>query len=632
MKKVFLLFLMLPVFLRAQKNDKIIHKLDSLKELISSDIGDTTLYNTLVELGNTFQTIKPDSAIYYHEKARALAAEKILPADEAEAVRLLGWDHFFKNEPDKTKEYQDRAKVLAEKVLADRPNKQNTFKAKRTIAACISGSGVLYKNEGNIEKALLLFNEALDINRQIGNTKGMINNYGNLAIAYSTQGENKKAIKNYDLGIELALKINSLLNLSTLYGNKGLTYNRTGNYHLALENYQKAMKIDETLENWNGVTRHLGNMGLICKNQGEFVKALEYNFRALKIAEQMGEKRNQASLLGSIGIVYSQLSEFKNAESYYRKALQMNEEIGDKQGVSMQYGHIGILYMLEGDSALEKNNTEAARAFYKRSLEYYDKAIKIDEELNNKPGVANTLGNVGLVYEQLKEYEKSAEYQMKALKVYIEINDVLHESITRGNIGTLYTRMKKYPLAEKYIKESIKLAGSVGDKNELKFGHQYLYTLYKAWNRPELALNNYELFIAYRDSIFNEENTRATLRQELKFGYDKKAAADSVKASEEKKVINAQLKQEQTQRYALYGGLSLVALFSVFMVNRFRVTNRQKKVIEEQKYVVEEQKKAVEEKQKEILDSIHYAKRIQTALMPSDKYVKRNLARARGNT
>jgi hypothetical protein len=37
--------------------------------------------------------------------------------------------------------------------------------------------------------------------------------------------------------------------------------------------------------------------------------------------------------------------------------------------------------------------------------------------------------------------------------------------------------------------------------------------------------------------------------------------------------------------------------------------------------------KEVEEKQKEILDSIHYAKRIQKALIPSDKYIDKNLNR-----
>ena len=49
------------------------------------------------------------------------------------------------------------------------------------------------------------------------------------------------------------------------------------------------------------------------------------------------------------------------------------------------------------------------------------------------------------------------------------------------------------------------------------------------------------------------------------------------------------------------------------------------KLAEEQKTIAEEQKKHIEEKQKEILDSINYAKRIQVALMPTEKYIERIL-------
>ena len=48
-------------------------------------------------------------------------------------------------------------------------------------------------------------------------------------------------------------------------------------------------------------------------------------------------------------------------------------------------------------------------------------------------------------------------------------------------------------------------------------------------------------------------------------------------------------------------------------------------MIELQKEEVTEQKEKVEEKQKEILDSIRYAKKIQTALITSERYIYRKL-------
>lgn len=73
----------------------------------------------------------------------------------------------------------------------------------------------------------------------------------------------------------------------------------------------------------------------------------------------------------------------------------------------------------------------------------------------------------------------------------------------------------------------------------------------------------------------------------------------------------------------MYGGLILVFGFAVFAFNRFKVTQKQKKIIELQKDEVEKQKLLVEEKQKEVMDSIHYARRIQNSLLPSEKYIER---------
>ena len=98
-----------------------------------------------------------------------------------------------------------------------------------------------------------------------------------------------------------------------------------------------------------------------------------------------------------------------------------------------------------------------------------------------------------------------------------------------------------------------------------------------------------------------------------------------MKVAEEKKLSAIKLKQERTQKKYLYIGLLTIGLFGIFMYNRFRITKKQKQIIEEQKFIVEQQKELVDIKQKEILDSIHYAKRIQKAMFPNKNYINRIL-------
>ena len=54
-----------------------------------------------------------------------------------------------------------------------------------------------------------------------------------------------------------------------------------------------------------------------------------------------------------------------------------------------------------------------------------------------------------------------------------------------------------------------------------------------------------------------------------------------------------------------------VIIFAFFVFRSLKITRRQKSIIEE--------------KQKEILDSIHYAKRIQQSLLPTTKYIENNI-------
>jgi serine phosphatase RsbU (regulator of sigma subunit) len=88
----------------------------------------------------------------------------------------------------------------------------------------------------------------------------------------------------------------------------------------------------------------------------------------------------------------------------------------------------------------------------------------------------------------------------------------------------------------------------------------------------------------------------------------------------------SELERKEQRAYFLYGGVGLLFIFGIFMYNRFRVTSKQKVIIEKQKEEVDEQKALIEESHKEITDSIAYAKRIQSAILPPNSQVNELLS------
>lgn len=68
------------------------------------------------------------------------------------------------------------------------------------------------------------------------------------------------------------------------------------------------------------------------------------------------------------------------------------------------------------------------------------------------------------------------------------------------------------------------------------------------------------------------------------------------------------------------------------LINKLDVLVKEKtKEVVEQKIEIERQHSELSTKNKEVLDSIHYAKRIQNSLMPTDKYIDKNLGQLKKN-
>ncbi len=68
-------------------------------------------------------------------------------------------------------------------------------------------------------------------------------------------------------------------------------------------------------------------------------------------------------------------------------------------------------------------------------------------------------------------------------------------------------------------------------------------------------------------------------------------------------------------------------MFAGYIFLTLSTTKEQKKIIELKNEETEFQKQIIEEKNKNIIDSIEYAKRIQQSLLPTEKYIDKNIKR-----
>ena len=412
----------------------------------------------------------------------------------------------------------------------------------------------------------------------------------------------------------------------------GLINKVQGDYAKAIDYYSQSLEIDDGIGDKKGIAASLNNIGIVYNIQGDYAKAIDYYSQSLKIREEIGEEKGIAASLNNIGVIYYDQGDYAKAIDYYSQSLKIKEEIGDKKGIAASLNNIGTIYKVQGD--------------YAKAIDYYSQSLKIREEIGDKNGIASSLNNIGNIYKAQSDYAKAIEYYNQSLKIREDIGDKKGMASSLQNIGIIYHDQGETAKAFKYSHSSLTIAQEIGAALRIKEAASSLWEINKKLGRYKESLEMYELFISTRDRLESEANQKSVIQQEYKYAYEKQAAADSINNAEADKVKDALLTAEKAenkqhqleaaaqklQAYFLYGGLGLALLFGGFIFNRFRVTSKQKGVIEEQKgkvettlQEVEHQKEIIEEAHKEITDSIDYAERIQRSFLATKEILDTNL-------
>ena len=425
-------------------------------------------------------------------------------------------------------------------------------------------------------------------------------------------------LKYSDLLFDFAKKCENKEMMVVAINTQGISYYMAGNYEKAIESYKKGLKIDENAGNTLGVISFQNNIGGIYWHQGNYHKAIEYFTKSLKNSEEIKDSNSIALALNNIGNIYSEQNDHQRALKYFEKSLVIFESLSNKEGIARSLNNIGLTYFDLGNT--------------KKSLIFYEKCIAIRKNTGDKVGLIKVFNNLGNVFSKEKQQQKALEYYTEGYNLSKDIGDLHGEIMSLNNIGDVQFKLNNFKLAIKNCKNAYTLSSDVGDITEIRKSTKILYDSYKAIDQKSMALEMYEIYIFISDSILSEENKKEVIRQEFNYNYGKQKAIDD--AENEKLIAIEQQEKEKQQviSYSIGLGLGLVVIFLIFVFNRLQVTRKQKLVIENQKELVEfahqetqQQKKIIEEAHQEIKDSITYAKRIQSAILPPAKLVKEYL-------
>ena len=170
--------------------------------------------------------------------------------------------------------------------------------------------GGVYYCLGDCPKAICYFEQALEINREIKDKKGVAAGLANLGVVYSDLSDYSKAISYYEQALEIQRQIGVPTRI--IEANIADIWLKRGEVEKAEKVY---LKLDGSIR--------LGRLNLV---KGNYRKAVEYFDRSLK---KDLRSRNAAFLFADyvgLGRAYEGLKEYDKAKEFYEKAANMAEE------------------------------------------------------------------------------------------------------------------------------------------------------------------------------------------------------------------------------------------------------------------------------------------------------------------
>ena len=142
-----------------------------------------------------------------------------------------------------------------------------------------------------------------------------------------------------------------------------------------------------------------------------------------------------------IGMDYDRYGDAKKALEMYFKAEQRAKAIGDKVGLGTIYSNIGVAY----------NNSKE----YDIALKYYNMALPIIEESKNEQELGILYNNFGFVYKSILKYKESVEFYLKSLNYLDKVNDKFSMTASYYNLAEVFAHLYEYEIAVEYIDKCI---------------------------------------------------------------------------------------------------------------------------------------------------------------------------------
>lgn len=407
---------------------------------------------------------------------------------------------------------------------------------------------------------------------------------------------------------------------------KGWYAESKSHFNASLEYYYKSLSYMKKAENEQGIADAYGNLGNAYYALNDLTRCLEMQLLSLEYYEKIlarnpkGKVKEEALsgrsiALHNTGDLYLEIELFEQADDYLYESLDFDLEYGTPKDLAISYTTLGTMYKKWG-------KTDSAEYYFQKALNIDEFEDQLDEyskavlEYATLEGASLSQSERTKMAKEALENMRFMEKSDEEVKAIIAISDYFFDQLSMDSLSTMlrnaYTIIQREDLQDltpDYFRMYSRYNSRLGDFEQAYF-----------------ALDNYlELKMVADERRHTQDVIAGGIRYKLKAQFEQDSLQQVNDFATERTAYLEDISEIQNIVYLSVIGFILLISSLIYYVTSNRRKNRMNAVLVERNQLVQEQKSIVEEHNKSISDSINYARRLQSALLPTPDQINKFL-------
>jgi signal transduction histidine kinase len=327
--------------------------------------------------------------------------------------------------------------------------------------------------------------EALSLANKLDDLAIKVAAYQNKATLLTISGDYSAALRYDNLTLENDILLHDSTNISRDYNNIGNDYYDLGEYDDAFFYFSLSHRVATGVKDSLRMLVADHNLGRVFKEMGQYETALQHLLASKRMSDHLNDVEGLAYSFDEIGDVQLRRQQYDSAERSLSLALNVARKGEFKVVQPRIYGKLATVAFRKSD--------------YARALAFYDTAYHLNEQTNDRHGMAEVDLGRAVIFMGQSHYDQALVNLERSLTVARELNARILEIKCYNQLSQLWEMKSDYKKSLLYYKQYKQLEDTL-------FSQELQGKLLRSQLRFETEARDYQIaMLSQKDAIQSSE-------------------------------------------------------------------------------------------------------------------------------